>query len=92
MANRSKAKDKVENPKTHFAKPKEVVKDNALSHDEKKNALNTWEQDERQLLTAGNEGMAGSAEGLRPDDDNRLGEVVRAKRKIGEKPKHKSSH
>ena len=49
MANRSKAKDKVENPEAHFAKPKEVVKDNALSHGEKKNALNTWELDERQF-------------------------------------------
>jgi hypothetical protein len=36
MANTSKAKDKVENPGAHFAKPKEVVKDNVLSHDEKK--------------------------------------------------------
>ena len=103
MANTSKAKDKVENPEAHFAKPKEVVKDNILSHDEKKDALNTWEQDERQLLTASNEGMSGSDEGFRPDDDNRLGEVVRAKGnrlgevvrakgKIGEKPKHKPSH
>jgi hypothetical protein len=79
MANTSKAKDKVENPEAHFAKPKEVVKDNVLSHDEKKDALNTWEQDERQLLTASSEGMSGSDEGFRPDDDNRLGEVVRAK-------------
>ena len=60
--------------------------------DDKKNALNTWEQDERQLLTASNEGMSGSDEGLRVDNDNRLGEVVRAKGEIGEKPKHKPSH
>ena len=73
-------------------KPMEVVEDNALSHDEKKNALNTWEQDERQLLTASNEGMSGNDEGLPSDDDNRLGEVVRAKGTIGEKPKHKPSH
>jgi hypothetical protein len=92
MANRSKAKDKVENPEAHFAKPKEVVKDSALYHGEKKNALNTWELDERQLLTASNEGMSGSDEGLRSDDDNRLGEVVRAKGTIGEKPKHKPGH
>jgi hypothetical protein len=92
MANTSKTKDKVENPEAHFAKPKQVVKDNVLSHDEKKNALNTWEQDERQLLTASNEGMSGSDEGLRVDNDNRLGEVVRAKGEIGEKPKHKPSH
>ena len=86
------AKGKVENPEAHFAKPKEVVKDNALSNDEKKSALNTWEQDERQLLTASNEGMSGCDEGLRSTDDNRLGEVVRAKGKIGEEPKHKPSH
>ena len=92
MADRLKAKDKVEDPKTHFDKPKEIVQDKALSHEEKKKALGTWEQDERQLLTASNEGMPGRDEGLQPDDDNRLGEVVRAKGKIGEKPKHKPSH
>ena len=92
MPNTSKTKNKVENPEAHFSKPKQVVKDNVLSLDEKKHALNTWEQDERQLLTASNEGMSGSDEGLRVDDDNRLGEVVRAKGKIGEKPKHKPSH
>ena len=36
--------------------------------------------------------ILGSDEGLQSDDDNRLGEVVRAKEKIGEKPKHKPSH
>ena len=44
-----KAKDKVENPNAQFKKPKEVVQDKALSHEEKKKALDTWEQDERQL-------------------------------------------
>jgi hypothetical protein len=92
MADKLKAKDKVENPDAQFDKPREIVQDKALSHDEKKKALNTWEQDERQLLTASNEGMAGRDEGLQSDDDNRLGEVVRAKEKIGEKPKHKPSH
>jgi hypothetical protein len=85
-------KDKITNPAAHFEKPKEVVQDDALSHDQKKKTLNTWEQDERQLLTASNEGMPGSDEGVRKDDHNRLGEVVQAKDKIGEKPKHKPSH
>ena len=58
----------------------------------KKKALNTWEQDERQLLTASNEGMPGSEEGRQSEDDNRLGEVVGTKEKIGEKPNHKPSH
>jgi hypothetical protein len=52
MADNVKAKDKFENPKAQFDKPKEIVQDKALSHHEKKNALNTWEQDEQQLLTA----------------------------------------
>jgi hypothetical protein len=92
MADTLKANDKVENPKTHFDKPKEIVQDNALSHEEKKKALGTWEQDERQLMTASNEGMPGSDEGLHSDDDNRLGEVGKAKEEIGEKPKHKPAH
>jgi hypothetical protein len=92
MTDTLKAKDKVENPKTHFDKPKEIVQDNALSHEEKKKALSTWEQDERQLMTASNEGMPGSDEGLHSDDDNRLGEVGKAKEEIGEKPKHKPAH
>lgn len=92
MADKPKAKDKVENPEAHFDKPKEVAQDKALSHDEKKKALNTWEQDERQLLTASNEGMPGRDEGRQSGDENRLGEVVKAKEKIGVKPKHKPSH
>jgi hypothetical protein len=85
-------KNKIKNPEEHFDKPKDVVQDDALSHEEKKKALNTWEQDERQLLTASNEGMPGSDEGQRNKKANRLDEVVKAKDKIGEKPKHKPSH
>jgi hypothetical protein len=68
------------------------VTDKELSHDEKTEALNTWEQDARQLMTASNEGMAGAQEGLESQDHRRLGEVVRAKDKIGENPNHKPSH
>jgi len=92
MANTTKAKDKIANPEAHFDKPKEIAQDETLSHEEKTKALNTWEQNERQLLTASNEGMPGGDEGLKRDDGNRLGEVVNAKEQIGEKPKHKSSH
>jgi hypothetical protein len=38
-----------------------------LSLEEKKKALDTWEQDARQLVTASNEGMEGEAAG--PDRD-----------------------
>jgi hypothetical protein len=86
------SKNKIANPEAHFDKPKDVVQDPALSHEEKKKALNTWEQNERQLLTASNEGMPGSVEGRRKTQSNKLGDVVQAKEQIGEKPKHKPSH
>ena len=82
----------IDNPATAFAEPSDVVRDTSLTHQEKADALDTWEQDARQLLTASNEGMTGSEEGAQPDDHNRLGEVVRAKDKIGEKPRDKPAH
>jgi hypothetical protein len=92
MADHSKSSDKkVEKPATTFETPSDVVKNKDLGHEEKKQALNTWEQDARQLMTASNEGMTASDEGVTKDDPNQFGQVVRAKHKIGEKPKHKPS-
>jgi hypothetical protein len=42
-------------------------------------------------MTASNEGMPGSKEGLESEDNHRLGEVVRAKGEIGETRKRKPS-
>ena len=93
MVDVSKLKmDKIEHPATFYETPDDIVKDNDLSTEEKKKALNSWEQDARQQLIASNEGMAGSKEGIDPSDHSRLGEIERAKDKIGEKPKHKPSH
>jgi hypothetical protein len=86
------SRDRVDNPQTHYDKPADIAADKKLSPDEKSKALSNWEQDARQLLAASNEGMAGSAEGLEPDDHHRLGEVIRAKAEIGENPKLKPSH
>jgi len=83
---------KLYNPSTQFSKPTEILDDTGLSKEEKKTALDTWEQDARQLMTASNEGMPGKQEGLQAGDHHRLGEVGRAKSKIGAKLKHKSSH
>ena len=83
--------DKIESPASTYDKPHDIVKDKELSHHEKKEALSTWEQDARQLMTASNEGMPGPEEGLESQDHHRLGEVVRAKDKIGENPNHKPS-
>jgi len=92
MSSHSDAKRaKINHPATHYEKPGDIPADQALSREEKAKALSTWEQDARQLMTASNEGMAGSDEGAQPKDHNRFGEVVRAKAKIGKKPKHKPS-
>jgi hypothetical protein len=85
-------KAKLEKPANHYESPDDITKDADLTPDEKLQALNTWEQDARQMMTASNEGMEGDDEGLDQDDTHRLGEVVRAKAKIGTKPKHKPSH
>jgi hypothetical protein len=88
----NKKSQKIEHPDEHFRTPEDISNDATLSPEEKKKALNTWEQDAHQLLTASGEGMPGSEEGIRPDDHHRLGEVLRAKAKIGIKSKHKPSH
>jgi hypothetical protein len=72
--------------------PKIFSNDATLSPEEKKKALDNWEQDAHQLLTASGEGMPGSKGGLKPRDHHRLGEVVRAKAKIEAKLKHEPSH
>jgi hypothetical protein len=93
MTDQSTAKQKkLEHPEKHFKKPADVLADEALSEEEKAKALNTWEQDARQMLTASNEGMPGSEEGIEPRDHHRLGEVVRAKEQLGKKAKYKPSH
>jgi hypothetical protein len=83
---------KINNPAARFAQPSDVVRDSELSRDEKKKALDCWEQDARQLMTASNEGMPGRDEGVDPDDHHQMGQVVRAKDEMGEKPTHKPAH
>jgi hypothetical protein len=74
--------DKIEHPQSHYATPEELIDDRDLSLHEKINALSTWEQDARQMLTASGEGMPGSEEGIDPNDQPLLGQVERAKRQI----------
>jgi hypothetical protein len=84
-------KGKIEHPADHYKSPDEIANDSDLSPQQRKRALDAWEQDARQMLTASNEGMAGSKEGITRDDHSRFGEVARAKVKVGEKLKHKPS-
>ncbi len=92
MTTDRKDKPKVDKPADHFDKPEDVAKDSSLSATQKKDALDTWEQDARQLLTASNEGMAAPDEGVKPKATPSLDDVVKAKDEIGETPNPKSSH
>lgn len=92
MAHASKSKiEKIEHPQTVYETPDELIKDQELSAEEKKTALNVWEQDARQMLTASNEGMPGGEEGVSRSDHHRLGQIERAKDKMRDKPKPNAS-
>ena len=56
-----------------------MVNDSKLSKTEKIEALDTWEQDARQLMTASNEGMPGPKEGVEPHDHHQMDRILRAK-------------
>jgi hypothetical protein len=88
---RSSKIDKIERPEESYARPADVVGDDELSLEEKKAALDTWEQDARQLVTASNEGMKSEGEGRGTDAHHQLDQVVNAKECLGAKPHHKPS-
>jgi hypothetical protein len=92
MAESKRTTEKIARPEFHYLIPNDIVRDHTLSPEEKDSALSTWEQDARQLLAASNEGMPGSDKGSDKHNRNRLGEIVRAKTKIGKKPKHQPFH
>lgn len=84
--------EKIEHPQTCYRSPDEILGDDTLTREEKARALDMWEQDARQMLTASNEGMPGSAEGTQRSDHSQLGQVERAKLKLGKKPRSKPAH
>jgi hypothetical protein len=67
---------KLETPARVYAKPAEVVADPSLSARDKATALNTLEQDARQMAVASAEGMSGG-------EETNLREVLQAKRTVG---------
>jgi hypothetical protein len=83
---------KIEHPQSYYGTPDELLHDQEMSLDEKLKALNIWEQDARQLMTASNEGMPGSQEGIKHYDHHMLGQVERAKNELSTKSTHKTSH
>ena len=79
---------KINDAHREFDKPIDVTKDQALSHEDKKEALENLAQDAHQLLTASNEGMAPENDSV-AQHEPLLDKVVNAQQRIGEKPMHK---
>lgn len=77
-------KQKVEDPVGNFASPLDVVKDDALSVEQKKLALTKWEHDAVRLSVATEEGMSGG-------EPSRLDEVKDAQSELPGKPAKRPS-
>ena len=77
--------EKIQHPQNYYVTPDELIKDQSLSWEEMKTALAVWEQDARQMLTASNEGMPGSDEGISQTNHHQLGQVERAKIELGDR-------
>src|SRR5262249_14549074 len=92
MTDKAAHKDKVEHPAQNYARPVDLVRDEELSLEDKKKALDVWEQDARQLVTASNEGREGEAIGPDRDENHKLDQVLDAKQKVGARPKPKPAH
>jgi hypothetical protein len=84
MIGQTKSDEKVQKPATHFDEPQEVVADSSLTKPEKVKALDTLEQDARQLSEASAEGMDGG-------ERTKLHEVLKAKETLAPTPKPAST-
>jgi hypothetical protein len=74
--------EKIENPASTFDRPGQIIKDRTLSEPEKQAALDNWEQDDRELMTASDEGMREIDASRVQGGDHRLEEVMRAKLRL----------
>jgi hypothetical protein len=79
MSEQAKSDAKVRKPSAHYDEPHEVVADPSLSKAQKAEALNTLEQDARQLAEASSEGMAGG-------ERNKLHDVLIAEEVLSSPP------
>jgi len=84
MIGQAKSDEKVQKPAAHFDEPHQVVAESSLSKSEKVKALDTLEQDARQLSEASAEGMAGG-------ERTKLHEVLKAKDTVTPIPKSAST-
>jgi hypothetical protein len=83
--------EKIENPASTFDKPSQIIKDRTLSEHEKQTALDRWEQDDRDLMTASDEGMREIDASRVQGGDHQLDDVMRAKLRLAGDATEKSS-
>ena len=79
MSEQAKNDAKVQKPSAHYDEPQEVVVDPSLSIAQKVKALDTLEQDARQLAEASTEGMGGG-------ERNKLHDVLTAEKALARPP------
>jgi hypothetical protein len=79
MSEQAKTDAKVQKPSAHYDEPHEVLVDSSLSKAQKVEALNTLEQDARQLAEASSEGMDGG-------ERNKLHDVLVAEGALASPP------
>jgi hypothetical protein len=74
-----KKPNKIESPASSYKKPQEIVHDDALTHGQKKKALDTWEVDAQALERAEDEGMSGG-------ESSKLIDVIASEKTLDKKP------
>jgi hypothetical protein len=79
---KNSSSDVLENPASHFDSPSQILTANRLSDEQKKQALDAWEEDARRLSVATEEGMSGG-------ESSRMDEVSEAKVELGIKDERK---
>lgn len=67
--------DLILNPVKHFTSPSDILLDDRLSVEQKRESLAAWESDARQLAIANEEGMTGG-------EPSRLDDVKQAQAKL----------
>lgn len=68
-------KDALQDPSSHYALPEDVLKDSALTTDQKIQILHQWEYDARELMVADDENMVG-------ESSNKLHRILSALHKL----------
>jgi hypothetical protein len=81
-AKERRTKEALASPASHFDSPSQITSTKSLTDEQKKKALDVWEEDARRLSVATEEGMSGG-------EPSRMDEVAEAKAELGIKDDRK---